>query len=190
MSNLDDLIKILRMFAQGLNIQEIVQKFPTFDADKIANLLDEAIQGLEKEKVYYHASPTFTVYIDGACRGNPGPGSVGVVMVNEKGETVEQIKEAIGVCTNNVAEYTALLRALDKARKMKVDTLLVKSDSQLLVKQLEGTFKVKDEKIKVLYDQAQELLKDFKAVEFLHIPRVENKLADELANKALDEAGK
>ena len=73
---------------------------------------------------------------------------------------------------------------------MKVDTLLVKSDSQLLVKQLEGTFKVKDEKIKVLYDQAQELLKDFKAVEFLHIPRVENKLADELANKALDEAGK
>jgi ribonuclease HI len=173
-----------------LNIQEIVQKFPSFDQDKIANLLDEAIQGLEKEKVYYLASPSFTVYIDGACRGNPGPGSFGVVMCNEKGEVVEQLKDTIGLCTNNVAEYTALLKALEKARKLKVDTLLVKSDSQLLVKQLEGAYKVKDEKIKILYDQVQDLLKEFKSVEFMHIPRVENKLADELANKALDEAEK
>ena len=185
-NSVNDLIKVLRMFAQGLNIREIAQKFPSFDADKIAQLLEDSISGLERQQAASMIEPIFTAYIDGACRGNPGPGSIGVVLCNQQGEVVEQIKEVLGPCTNNVAEYSALLKALEKARQLNIDTILIKSDSQLLVNQLQGIFKVKDEKIKILYDQALALMQGFKKVEFLHIPRVENKLADELANAALD----
>jgi ribonuclease HI len=185
-NSVNDLIKILRMFAQGLNIREIAQKFPAFDTDKIADLLEDSIAGLERQQAAAIIDPVFTDYIDGACRGNPGPGSVGVVLCNKQGEVIEQIKEVLGPCTNNVAEYSALLRALEKAQQLKFDSLLIKSDSQLLVNQMQGTYKVKDEKIKILYDQAQALIQGFRKIEFLHIPRVENKLADELANAALD----
>lgn len=128
----------------------------------------------------------FTAYIDGACRGNPGPGALGVVIYNNRGEVIVRLKETLGPCTNNVAEYKALIKALETACQLKIDRLKIKSDSQLLVRQLNREYKVKDEKIRALFVKATSLLENFKKVDFYHILRSENAIADSLANEILD----
>lgn len=175
------------MFAQGLNIRDIVQKFPAYDHEKIVHLLHELVEELQPHKKQAVLPGHYTANIDGASRGNPGPGALGVVIYNSQGEIIAENKKTLGVCTNNVAEYQALVKLLEMAIELQVNKLLVRSDSQLLVKQMQGHYKVKDEKIKALYHKVQTLLKSFKAIEFCHIPRTENKLADQLANEALDE---
>jgi ribonuclease HI len=182
----EDIIKVLRMFAQGLNIRDIVQKFPAYDHERIVHLLHELVEELHPKKKHPVLAGQHVANIDGASRGNPGPGALGVVIYNDQGEIIAEHKKILGVCTNNVAEYQALIKLLEMATELHLDKLLVRSDSQLLVKQMQGHYKVKDEKIKALYHKVQTLLKSFNAIEFCHIPRTENKLADQLANEALD----
>lgn len=126
------------------------------------------------------------MYTDGASRGNPGPSSVGVVFVNLKGDEIDTISEVIGTRTNNFAEYTAVIMGLKKALKNKVTQIHVKSDSEFLIKQLKGEYRVKSETILPLFEEARMLLKKFKAVKLEHIRREFNKKADMLANEALD----
>jgi ribonuclease HI len=126
-----------------------------------------------------------TVHIDGAARGNPGPAAYAVVIAPVGGLVVEEA-ETLGEVTNNVAEYTALVRALERCRELGLKELLIHSDSELMVKQMKGEYRVKNAELKVLYDQAQKQLIHFDKVTIKHVRREQNKRADELCNLALD----
>lgn len=124
------------------------------------------------------------IYIDGASKGNPGHSGVGIVICCN-GEVIRNIANYIGKNTNNFAEYTAFIQALEEALIMKADTIKVKSDSELLCKQINKEYKVKNPNISGLYQQATHLMSAFKEVTVRHIPREENSGADKLANKAV-----
>lgn len=126
------------------------------------------------------------IYTDGACRGNPGPSSVGVSFSTLENQEIAFISEYIGETTNNVAEYTALLKALKKAKEEGVENIWVCTDSELMVKQLKGEYKVKADHIRTLHSEAFDLLKSFRKVKLEHVLREKNKRADALANQALD----
>ncbi|MBI4610366.1 MAG: ribonuclease HI family protein [Candidatus Rokubacteria bacterium] len=124
------------------------------------------------------------LYIDGSVEGNPGPGAIGVVATGADGTPVEAWGEAIGHVTNNQAEYQALLAGLRKARQLGARTVTVRSDSQLLVRQFLGEYRVKDPKLKPLHAEARRLAGSFKSFAIEHVPREANRAADRLANQA------
>ena len=125
-------------------------------------------------------------HIDGGSRGNPGPAAAGFVLNDSSGTQLLAKAYVIGQTTNNVAEYTSLLKALEAARKFGTEQIIVFSDSELLVKQINGQYRVKSELIKPLYEQAVNLLDGFKSWKVHHITRDKNKQADSLVNQALD----
>lgn len=131
------------------------------------------------------ASTATTIHIDGASRGNPGAAAFAVV-IQRPGQPVVEFAETIGKATNNVAEYTALVAALEKAAELGVRTLTVFSDSELIVKQMNGEYKVKNADMQELFLEATELRKRFDSVVLKHVRREQNKRADELCNLALD----
>lgn len=130
-------------------------------------------------------SPVVQVHIDGAARGNPGPAAYAFI-INGPGTQAVEDKGCLGSTTNNQAEYTALVRALHKAVELGAQRLLVHSDSELLVKQMNGEYRVKNEGLRALFNEAKELSRRFERVTFRHVPRAQNKRADELCNQALD----
>lgn len=123
---------------------------------------------------------------DGGSRGNPGPAGIGLVIRRESGEVIFQHGEAIGQNTNNYAEYTALVKAMEAARDLGGKELDVLMDSELIVKQMNGQYKIKDSTLKVLAEQVLRLKNYFEKVTFKHIPREQNAEADKLVNLALD----
>lgn len=125
--------------------------------------------------------------IDGGARGNPGPAGYGVHITRGDGSIVE-LKEAVGTATNNVAEYRGLLAALTWAVQNRIATLHIRSDSDLLVKQMRGQYRVKHDGLKPLWQQAQALARQVGRVQFEHVRRELNKDADRLANEAMDAA--
>ncbi len=127
------------------------------------------------------------IYIDGASKGNPGHSGIGVVICRQ-GETIKNVCRYIGQATNNVAEYTALIDALQEALILRAQSLVINSDSQLLCRQLSRQYKVKNKNIASLYAQVMRLLSAFRDVKINNIPREENKGADRLANLAVKEA--
>lgn len=131
-------------------------------------------------------SKSATIYTDGASRGNPGESGIGIVLVDEDGKK-NNIKEYIGIGTNNQAEYKALIRGIVEAKSLKKNNLKIFSDSQLVVNQIKGQWKVKDASLKELFSHAKELLRHFQNVEITHIARENNKEADKLANEAINE---
>ena len=123
---------------------------------------------------------------DGAARGNPGHAGIGVVIKDAKGVIVREIFEYIGETTNNQAEYKALLKALVAAGELGAEQIEIFADSELMVNQLKGLYKVKNEGLRPLFNNAKELLRKFKVCNIGYVPREKNKEADELANKAID----
>ena len=128
---------------------------------------------------------SFEVYIDGASLGNPGPAGVGVVFVNEQAQPVRQFSTYIGETTNNVAEYLALLYALQEAFHAGYVNLTVKTDSELLARQVNGQYKVRDPQLRLLHGLATHLIEGFASCRVAHIPREQNTLADRLAGQAI-----
>ena len=128
-------------------------------------------------------------YIDGGARGNPGPAGYGVRVEQSDGTLVEEFCESIGVATNNVAEYRALLAALEWARSHGHRTLHVRSDSLLLVQQMLGRYRVRHSGLQPLYAKARLLVNEIGHVSFEHVGRSSNAEADRLANKAMDASG-
>jgi ribonuclease HI len=126
------------------------------------------------------------IYIDGASKGNPGPSGIGVIICR-RGQTLKNISSYIGNTTNNVAEYTALIYALQEALMLKADSVRINTDSQLLFRQINKVYRVKSPNILGLHNQASHLLSAFKQVSFINIPREENRGADKLATKAVRE---
>ncbi|MCI0704423.1 MAG: ribonuclease HI family protein [Planctomycetia bacterium] len=130
-------------------------------------------------------SDTATMHIDGASRGNPGRAAYAIVLVRP-GQPVIEEADTIGTASNNVAEYTALVEGLSLAAELGVKKLHVYSDSELLVKQMNGEYKVKNEDLRELYEEACQLRKQFEKVTITHVRREQNKRADQIGNDALD----
>ena len=123
---------------------------------------------------------------DGGARGNPGPAAYGYVLEAEDGTVLDARGETIGVATNNVAEYRALIAGLEKAVELGIDELEVVSDSELLVKQMQGEYRVKNEALRELNDEANFLERKLGRVRYTAVRREHNELADQLVNEALD----
>lgn len=135
------------------------------------------------------AGRRLVVYADGGSRGNPGPAAIGALVVDPttpEAPPLETVSEAIGVATNNVAEYRALIAGLEAARRQGADAIEVRADSQLVIRQLQGRYKVKNEGLRPYYQEAKGLLAGFDSVKLVHVPREQNVEADALANAALD----
>jgi len=127
------------------------------------------------------------LHSDGGSRGNPGPAGAGAVLYDEQGQEVAALSRYLGRTTNNEAEYQALLMGLRRAQELGAQRLTVKMDSELIVRQLEGKYRVKAPGLKPMYDEAKRLLQGFASVTIQHVRREFNKRADELANQAMDQ---
>jgi len=128
------------------------------------------------------------IFTDGGCSGNPGPAAIGVV-IKEGARTIKTLSRAIGQGTNNIAEYTALIAALQEALILKADDISIKTDSELMARQVSGAYAVKHENIKPLFDQVRHLITGFKSFQIAHVPREQNSEADALVRQVLKKAG-
>ena len=131
-------------------------------------------------------SKKLVIFSDGASQGNPGQSAIGVVIQNEAGKVVSRISRRIGHATNNQAEYQAIIAALEEAVRLSADEVEVRADSELVVQQLNGRYKVKKATLRPLYQKVVRLTGALKAFSVTHIPRTQNREADRLANRALD----
>ncbi len=128
-----------------------------------------------------------TLFADGGSRGNPGHAASGAVIVAPDGTVIGEVGTYLGIATNNVAEWNGLVDGLAEARRIGIERLAVRLDSELVVKQLTGEYRVKHPALAPFYQKAKKLLREFTHVDLKHVPRKENKLADALVNHVLDE---
>lgn len=181
---------ILELLASGSSFREIREEFPKVTEEDIQTTLSYALDLMREEIIPLSGSKKrLTVYIDGASRGNPGPAGVGIIIYDEKKKLVDELCEYIGKTTNNVAEYQALLIALERARSLETETLIIYSDCELLVRQMAGEYRVKDKTLKDFYQRARKSLGNFRKVDIRYIARGRNKRADRLANKGINLKG-
>ena len=172
---------VFAALAQGRDLDRVREGF---------GLTREELQALFKEAAEYYRGleqGTWSLYCDGASRGNPGPAGAGAVLADPQGEIRARLTQYLEVTTNNVAEYQALLLGLKAARDLGVRRLRVFADSELLVRQLHGQYRVKAPHLLPLWRLAQNELQNFETYTISHVPRAENRLADELANQAIDQ---
>ncbi|MGH2694075.1 MAG: ribonuclease HI family protein [Actinomycetota bacterium] len=128
------------------------------------------------------------LHADGGARGNPGPAGIGIVLEDHRGEVIERLARGIGVATNNVAEYQALIAGLELALARGVTEVQVYLDSVLVVSQVKGEWKIKKDSLRTLAARASSLLQRFESFTIAHVPREKNADADKLANEGMDEA--
>jgi len=133
------------------------------------------------------ADKALSLFTDGACRGNPGQGGAGAVLLGRNGEVLGTAKKFLGHCTNNIAEYRALILGLETALERGTSGISIYLDSELLVRQIQGIYRVKNPDLKPLMVEIRDLLDRFDTWKIEHVPRSENALADGLANEAIDE---
>jgi ribonuclease HI len=126
------------------------------------------------------------IHVDGGSRGNPGPAAIGVVVSDSEGAVLDEVAERIGVATNNVAEYRALLKGLERAAALGASEIELVNDSELVARQITGAYKVKHPAMKPLYAEAVAALRQFERSRIRSVPRAQNARADELVNLALD----
>jgi len=138
------------------------------------------------ESLWREGPQKITIFIDGCARGNPGPAGCGVIIADADGRTILEKARYLGKATNNVAEYTALIDGLREAVDLGAREVAVRTDSELVVRQLKGEYKVRDVKLKTLFAEAQRLSRGFAVLDLAHVERENNKEADRLANRAVD----
>jgi len=126
------------------------------------------------------------LFTDGGSKGNPGPAGIGILIFDKDGELIKKASEFIGNTTNNVAEYTALIRALELSKEFGAEEIEIKCDSKLMVNQLKKKWKVKSPKLKILYQKTRLLLSAYRKVKLVNVPRSVIKAADRLVNKVID----
>lgn len=178
---MDKRVAIFAALAQGLDLPGVRERF---------RLTPEALQELFREVADLYRDPGegfWRLHCDGASRGNPGPAGAGMALFDPQGRLQARKGRYLGETTNNVAEYQALLLGLEEARRLKVKQLRVLADSELMVKQINGRYRVKATHLIPLWREALNALKKFEAWAIAHVPREENRLADEAANQAIDQ---
>ncbi len=180
--------EVLESLARSLDVARVLKEFPELKRVDLRRLLKEAASVMEeREKKSSTEFSTLRLYTDGASRGNPGPAGIGVVIQDEADRTIEEIRRYLGVTTNNVAEYTALIDGLEAVRKYGPGRVEVYSDSELVIKQMRGEYHVRNTHLIRLHQRAKALARAFEKVAFHAIPREMNQMADALANEAIDQ---
>ncbi len=175
--------EIIKAIMECVDLEALQRRFPGItrrDVERVLGLGAKSLASshLDVRKVVLH--------VDGACRGNPGPAGIGVVLLDAAGGLVREHSKYLGKATNNVAEYRALIEGLKLACEYGAREVTIISDSELVVRQLTGEFRVKEEHLQVLFHEAQSLLARFGSWEMRHVPREENRRADKLAKRAID----
>jgi len=148
---------------------------------------DHLFPGYGKTGLDVMAEKSYKLFSDGACRGNPGIGGAGAVITDDADQVIWEGKEYLGHCTNNIAEYKALILGLRGALSQGYKNLQIYMDSELLAKQINGAYRVRNANLQVLMKEVRDLLKAFESAEVKHVPRLHNSHADKLANLAIDE---
>lgn len=171
--------KILDLLADGLNIDEIVDQNPPLSRKDILGTIRKAADRLRPRKF-----EDLAVYTDGASKGNPGPAGAGVI-IYKGDEIIDRISQSLGEATNNIAEYKAVILGLKKAAELKAKRVALFSDSELLVKQMNGHYRIKNKGLRDLSLEVNCLRKKFEMFTITYIPREENKEADLLAEQAI-----
>ena len=172
---------IFAALAQGMDLSGVRERF-RLTSGELRELFQEAADLYQDREEGY-----WRLYCDGASRGNPGPAGAGVVLIDPQGRERVRQGRYLGRTTNNVAEYQALLLGLAEALRLGVKKLRVLADSELIVKQLTGRYRVKSPHLIPLWREALNALKKFESWAIAHVPREENHLADEAANRAIDQ---
>ncbi|MGH7382011.1 MAG: ribonuclease HI family protein [Candidatus Methylomirabilales bacterium] len=189
-TDLRRLADILAAMAHTEALAALSEELPDLSPATLRRVLEQASHLLQEvaasRRSRQPAPQSLVLHIDGAARGNPGPAGIGVVMRDEAGDFREEHQAYIGEATNNVAEYEALIFGLRKARELGYAAIKVFSDSELLVRQIRGEYRVKHPRLRKFYDQVQSLLRSFDAVEIAHVRRGMNAQADLLANRAIE----
>ena len=177
-------VKLTVGVTTGVETRERLQSV----ADVVIDSLNEikVISGDEVKIADYNQNNFALIYVDGASQGNPGPAGAGVVFKDRNGETIDEISRFIGKNTNNFAEYTALTIAVETALRKKYKSIEIRSDSELVVKQIKGEYKVKQPVLQQMHAQVRKLLDNFASWTIIHVPREQNKRADELATAAIN----
>lgn len=184
---------VLRYLAQTLSVTKTLKRFPSLTGKDLQEFF---LRSAERAKGRLETAPQvsppkdfpeFFIHADGASRGNPGDAGAGAVISDSRGRTVKEVKCFLGMTSNNVAEYRALILALEKAWELGVRKVTVSLDSELVVRQLRGDYRVREPHLKILHQKAREILNRFSQYSILHIPREENRRADQLANEAIDQ---
>ena len=192
-AELPDLMALLRRLSQARTGAGVLYLPSDLSSQEAVRAVRAAVKALEPRGIGRGKPPATRgaarIHIDGAARGNPGPAGVGLLIMGPDGQVVERVHRAIGEATNNVAEYRALLLALERAQALGYRDLMVYSDSELLVRQLQGRYQVKHPGLRTLYGTAKERIAGFRRFAIQHVPREQNAEADALANRAIDEAG-
>jgi len=175
----------LQTLAETLDVEATLARVPGLTRDALRAIIFDAAAG-PAEPPPAGKPRSVIAHTDGACRGNPGRSGAGVLITTEDGREVARISRYLGEMTNNMAEYTALLLALKEARHAGADSITVKSDSELLVRQINGEYKVKNDALRIMHQSARDLLGGFRRWKVMHVRREQNKDADLLANQAID----
>jgi ribonuclease HI len=184
---------VLAYLAQTLSIPKTLKRFPSLTLKNLQEILDRCALRAGKERMDLPAPSApprageVVIYTDGASRGNPGEAGVGAVIADERGKTLKEIKQYLGMATNNVAEYRAVILALEKAFALGAAGVMINLDSELVARQITGEYRVRDAQLKSLHQQVLDLLKNFSKHRIRHIPREQNRRADQLANEAIDQ---
>ena len=172
---------LLRVLAKTLDVASLLEEHPEVPRGDLRRILEEAARRLDE------TSGEVFLYTDGASRGNPGPAGAGAVLLDGRGKVLGESSEYLGEATNNEAEYRALLLGLSLARLKGVKRLRLRSDSELLARQLMGRYRVRHPRLQVLFEAAKGLIGSFEAFHIERVLREENAKADVLANQAIEE---
>ncbi len=184
----DVTFRFLRELSQSLDIDQAMARAGISKSQTRAILQEAASRALRGSGSSQVGVDVLHLYTDGASRGNPGQAGAGVVIMNGGGEVVKRTGKYLGVTTNNVAEYEALILGLENASEMGGRTIAIFADSELMVKQVKGEYRVKNSGLVPLYRRVCTLLRGFEKYDITHIVRSKNGEADELANMAIDKA--
>jgi len=183
---------VLQRLARGLDDATLEALFPGENLEQLRLLIAGNGKTTNPKPV---ASPSpsdviatgcFRLFTDGASRGNPGQAGAGAVLLSPKGEELIARSAYLGTCTNNVAEYRALILGLDASLQLGCEELSIALDSELIVRQIQGRYKVKNESLLPLFQQVQERLSRLRKWSIMHVPRSQNSRADQLANQGID----
>ncbi len=190
--------ELLVLIHKGIDVEKLKEQDKTITKKRVDNLFQNVKNYIRKEdmansdKEITDTSNTnketdlIVVNVDGASRGNPGESGIGVAIFDKDSNLINEAWDYLGVATNNISEYKALILGIKLSMKYNAKKILFKSDSELMVKQIKGEYKVKNAQLKLLFTEAQSLLKKQVNWKIMHVPREENKEADLLANKGVD----
>ncbi|MHB8420336.1 MAG: ribonuclease HI family protein [Myxococcales bacterium] len=184
--------EILAAVAEAERFESTLERHPELTRQAIVACLERAARGrippsLPAAPSVSECHPRVRVYSDGAARGNPGPAGAGAVVVAADGRILARLGRYLGEATNNFAEYQGLLLGLRRAAELGARDIEVYADSQLMIRQLGGQYRVRNAGLRPLFDEALRLLRGFQKFELHHIPRERNAAADEMSNRAIDE---